>query len=354
MTALTMRFSAAVGRTLRPGDEIVCTRLDHDANVRPWLIAAERAGATRALRRARARHARAARQRRRGGAVGPHALDRGHRRLQRGRHGARPARDRRRRAPRRRARLRRRRPRVPAPAARRGRRSASTRWPARPTSGSGRTSACSARARSCSRSCTPDKLRPSSDGAPERWELGTLPFEALAGVRAAAEYVVSLDWGDVRAHEDALLGRARSTACGAIDGVTLYGDAPRPHADADVQRRRARRRARSRPRSPSARSRSGTATTTRGSSSATSASRPHGAVRAGFVHYNDDGDARAAARRRPRRSLSGSRGGCGARRGARRAPSPRRRGCGARGSTRPTVQTKATKNPPALRPPLSA
>src|SRR3954447_4701333 len=46
MTAMTMRFSAAVGRTLSAGDEIVCTRLDHDANVRPWLIAASRAGAT--------------------------------------------------------------------------------------------------------------------------------------------------------------------------------------------------------------------------------------------------------------------------------------------------------------------
>src|SRR5215210_1638188 len=46
MTALTMAFSAAAGRALAPGDEIVCTRLDHDANVRPWLIAAERAGAT--------------------------------------------------------------------------------------------------------------------------------------------------------------------------------------------------------------------------------------------------------------------------------------------------------------------
>ena len=46
MTALTMRFSAAVGRTLSPGDEVVCTRLDHDANVGPWLIAAERAGAS--------------------------------------------------------------------------------------------------------------------------------------------------------------------------------------------------------------------------------------------------------------------------------------------------------------------
>src|SRR5437762_8169163 len=31
MTALTMRFSAAACRSLQPGDEIVCTRLDHDA-----------------------------------------------------------------------------------------------------------------------------------------------------------------------------------------------------------------------------------------------------------------------------------------------------------------------------------
>src|SRR4051812_46774930 len=46
MTSLTLAFSAAAGRALEPGDEVVCTRLDHDANVRPWLIAAERAGAT--------------------------------------------------------------------------------------------------------------------------------------------------------------------------------------------------------------------------------------------------------------------------------------------------------------------
>ena len=46
MTSLTMRFAAAVGRTLGPGDEVVVTRLDHDGNVRPWVVAAERAGAT--------------------------------------------------------------------------------------------------------------------------------------------------------------------------------------------------------------------------------------------------------------------------------------------------------------------
>jgi selenocysteine lyase/cysteine desulfurase len=59
---------------------------------------------------------------------------------------------------------------------------------------------------------------------PERWELGTLPFEALAGVRAAAEYVTSLSWEEVRAHEDALLEAARS-GLREIEGVTLYGDA---------------------------------------------------------------------------------------------------------------------------------
>ncbi len=46
MTALTFRFAEAVGRGLGPGDELVVTRLDHDANVRPWELAAERSGAT--------------------------------------------------------------------------------------------------------------------------------------------------------------------------------------------------------------------------------------------------------------------------------------------------------------------
>ncbi|MEV5750738.1 cysteine desulfurase-like protein [Actinoallomurus sp. NPDC052308] len=46
MTTLTYRFAAALARAWRPGDEIVVSRLDHDANVRPWVQAAERAGAT--------------------------------------------------------------------------------------------------------------------------------------------------------------------------------------------------------------------------------------------------------------------------------------------------------------------
>jgi cysteine desulfurase family protein (TIGR01976 family) len=37
MTTLNFMLSRTVGRTLRPGDEILVTRLDHDANVSPWL-----------------------------------------------------------------------------------------------------------------------------------------------------------------------------------------------------------------------------------------------------------------------------------------------------------------------------
>jgi cysteine desulfurase family protein (TIGR01976 family) len=41
MTTLTYTLSRAVGRLLQPGDEIVVTRLDHDANISPWLALEE-------------------------------------------------------------------------------------------------------------------------------------------------------------------------------------------------------------------------------------------------------------------------------------------------------------------------
>jgi cysteine desulfurase family protein (TIGR01976 family) len=40
MTTLNFLLAHAVARTLRPGDEIVVTQLDHDANVSPWLLVA--------------------------------------------------------------------------------------------------------------------------------------------------------------------------------------------------------------------------------------------------------------------------------------------------------------------------
>lgn len=42
MTTLTFALSRALGRELEPGDEIIVTRLDHDANVSPWTALEER------------------------------------------------------------------------------------------------------------------------------------------------------------------------------------------------------------------------------------------------------------------------------------------------------------------------
>jgi cysteine desulfurase family protein (TIGR01976 family) len=42
MTTLTYAMSRAISRDLRPGDEIIVTRLDHDANVSPWLALEEK------------------------------------------------------------------------------------------------------------------------------------------------------------------------------------------------------------------------------------------------------------------------------------------------------------------------
>jgi cysteine desulfurase family protein (TIGR01976 family) len=46
MTTLTYRLAGALAKTWSPGDEIVVSELDHDANVRPWVQAAAAAGVT--------------------------------------------------------------------------------------------------------------------------------------------------------------------------------------------------------------------------------------------------------------------------------------------------------------------
>ena len=45
-TTLLLHLSRSFARTIGPEDEIVVTRLDHDANIRPWVLAAADAGAT--------------------------------------------------------------------------------------------------------------------------------------------------------------------------------------------------------------------------------------------------------------------------------------------------------------------
>ena len=45
MTTLTYRIAATLARDWDPGDQVIVSRLDHDANIRPWVQAARRTGA---------------------------------------------------------------------------------------------------------------------------------------------------------------------------------------------------------------------------------------------------------------------------------------------------------------------
>jgi cysteine desulfurase family protein (TIGR01976 family) len=287
MTALTMAFAGAVGRTLRPGDEVVCTRLDHDANVRPWVIHAERNGATvrfadpepetlelpaSAVEAVLSDRTRWVAVTHASNAVGTvpdlrGIVDAAHAA------GARVYVDAVHAAPHRRLDV----------------------------------AALGCDALACSaykwfgphvgvqwarpellEELAPDKLLPSPDTPPDRWENGTLPFESLAGVAAAADYTHGMDWDAVRAHEDHLLagalegldalpnvtvhGRARdrtSTLMFTVDGLTSE------QAAAKLAERKV--------------------AVWHGNYYAWELERflglaPDGAVRAGFVHYNDERD----------------------------------------------------------------
>lgn len=88
----------------------------------------------------------------------------------------------------------------------------------------------------------PDKLRPSPDAVPERFELGTLPYEMLAGVVAAVDVLADLVPGEetsmsrrerilrsmlaVEHYEAELVGVLRA-GLERLPGVHLYGNAPR-------------------------------------------------------------------------------------------------------------------------------
>jgi cysteine desulfurase family protein (TIGR01976 family) len=81
----------------------------------------------------------------------------------------------------------------------------------------------------------PDKLLASSNAVPERFELGTLPYELLAGVVATVHFIAELVPGNgsrrervlasmtaVESYENHVLDRLR-TGLAAIDSVTLHG-----------------------------------------------------------------------------------------------------------------------------------
>jgi cysteine desulfurase family protein (TIGR01976 family) len=84
----------------------------------------------------------------------------------------------------------------------------------------------------------PDKLLPSADTVPERFEFGTLPYELLAGTTAAVDFLADLVPGDgdrparltrsfaaVEEHEGGLLRRLED-GLDRIGGITRYGRAP--------------------------------------------------------------------------------------------------------------------------------
>ena len=287
MTTLTLLFSRVVGRTLSEGDEIACTRLDHDANVAPWLIAVEQAGA-------RVRFAE----------PDPEALE------------------------------------LP-PSAIEAVLSDRTRWVA-VTAASNAVGtvpdlkaiaaiAHAAGARlyvdavhavphrridaseldidviGCSaykwfgphlsmlwarpellEELRPDKLRPSPDVVPLRWETGTPSFESVAGATAAARYLLDTGYDAIREHEDGLMARMLD-GLSSIDGVTLYGAARdrTPTAKFNVAGRT--------PDAVAAALADEKVAVWHGNYYAYELERflglePNGAVRAGLVHYNDEED----------------------------------------------------------------
>jgi cysteine desulfurase family protein (TIGR01976 family) len=109
----------------------------------------------------------------------------------------------------------------------------------------------------------PDKLLPSSNAVPERFELGTLPYELLAGTTAAVDFIAAIasESGDrrtrvlesmraVEEHEERLFARLLE-GLASVDGLTLHGSPKRRtptalfslagHAPADVYRALAER-----------------------------------------------------------------------------------------------------------------
>ena len=301
MTALTYRIAGALSKEWAPGDEVVVSRLDHDANIRPWVQAATRAGAvvrwaeadpatgelpvpqyadlvgsrtrlvavtaasnvigTRPDVAAIAGIAHAA------GALcyvdGVHAT-----------------------------------PHMPVDMAALGADFYATsayKW-------AGPHVAAVVAAPELLETLRPDKLLPSSDEVPYRFERGTLPFADLAGMAAAVEHLASLALGAaagsgsrrerilasmtaVEEYEMALFARLLD-GLGAMSHVTLYGKAARrtPTAFFTV--------ARMTPRAVAVRLADRGINVWNGDNYAYELCnvlglQPGGAVRAGLVHYND-------------------------------------------------------------------
>jgi cysteine desulfurase family protein (TIGR01976 family) len=237
MTQLTYDMSRTLARSWRPGDEVVVTRLDHDANIRPWVQAADAAGAT--VRWAPFDPDTAELP---VSSVTDLLTDRTRLLAVTGASnlfGTRPDL-----------------PAISAAAHRAGALVYVDGVHLTPHAAVDMTAlgadfyACSpykflgphlgvlAANPALLETLTPDKLLPSSNAIPDRFELGTLPYELLAGTTAAVEFLAALDpmsgerrarilrsMAALEAHENALLARLES-GLDQIPGVTRHSRAP--------------------------------------------------------------------------------------------------------------------------------
>lgn len=234
MTSLTYALSRALARTWRRGDNIVVTRLDHDANVAPWIQAARDAGVTvrdvdfdpddgcaldlHTLDQAMDKHTKLVAFTHASNAVGTitpvaEIVDEAHElgaltyvdAVHYTPHGL-----------------------VDVQASDTDFLVASAyKW-------FGPHTGCLYGKASLLESIEPYKLRPAPEDAPDRWETGTQSFESLAGVTAAVDYLASLGSGTTRReqiasayasiqdHEAALADRFL-TGIAEMPGIELYG-----------------------------------------------------------------------------------------------------------------------------------
>ena len=233
MTALTFDLARTLSADWGPGDEIVVTRLDHDANIRPWVLWAERAGATVRwlgfdpetaelddLETVLSTHTRLVAVTAASNLFGTRpdvaAISRAAHEVDAlvyvdGVHLA---------------------PHAPVDLTALG----ADLLACSPYKFFGPHLGALAASPALLERLSPDKLLPSSNAVPERFELGTLPYELLAGVTACVDFIADLAPGDATDRRDRVTasmttveaprGRpARPAAAGlaAIDGVTRHG-----------------------------------------------------------------------------------------------------------------------------------
>jgi len=226
-TALTFAWTRALARGWAPGDRVVCTRLDHDANIAPWLLAARDAGAVVEFLDVDPVHgvldldpleALCADGRTRWVAVSGasnltgHAPDIAAVVGVAHAYGARVHVDGVARVPH-----------LPTDAASLDVDSLTTsayKWYG-PHAG-----VLVARGGLLS-TVEPYRVRPADYVGPPRWETGTPSFEAIAGVKGAAEFMLEADLAEVSAAETVLLGRLQG-GLEALEGVRVHGPAVGP------------------------------------------------------------------------------------------------------------------------------